>query len=385
MGIQQATKGCPKYECGNPNGNTCGSTSAGSNTIKVVPCDTSNSDYAYCPAGQTTNVDQTFECTKVPQTPLANLNIMDLCATDAQCKGRLTCEDGACVGYDEGDDCQYDYECNPGTYCKATTFKCAQQIAIGKTGCESDYDCVNNAVCKYGGGSRPDGSDLLNGTCTLFHSLPTGADPGHCGKIINGEWSYYSSTCAGLSCAVVDVMQDVFICLDTWTTKNSGPCTLNSACQGVSTFKGKTYSYSRYGQCTCGANTDGNAYCRQHLGDPVSKPILDGIDKTRDSPKFLNVCNTAARFGLNCKRRVLSNDDFNVFLTAVLYERHFANIYKSEDCLIQVYAPQYWFYNQDPDPPAPPTPPGPHPEPFDDYDDDDWAMIISFLSLFYLI
>ena len=158
---------------------------------------------------------------------------MDLCANDDECMGSLTCEDGACAGVGEGKDCQYDYECNPGTYCKSTTFMCAKQIAIGGTGCEWDTDCVNNAVCVAGGGSRPDGSDLLNGTCTLMHSIPTGSDPGHCGRLVNGEPMYYNAACKGYSCAVVDVMRNTFICLDTWTTKTQGACTNYSDCAGV--------------------------------------------------------------------------------------------------------------------------------------------------------
>jgi hypothetical protein len=30
---------------------------------------------------------------------------------------------------------------------------------------------------------------------------------------------YYNAACEGYSCAIVDVLKNTYICLDTWTTK----------------------------------------------------------------------------------------------------------------------------------------------------------------------
>ena len=382
LNAQQTFKGCSKYSCGTLNGNSCASSSAGSNTITVSPCSQSNSSKAYCPAQTFSNVDMSAECTEAPEPVYHNLNIMDPCGSSNQCKGSLTCDNGACNGFDEGDDCQYDYECNPGTYCKSTTFKCAKQLAIGDSGCEWDTDCVNNAVCKHGSASRLDGSDLLNGKCIAIHSLQDGEDPGMCGTVHFGGFGHINAGCANFACATVDVIQNRHICLPLWTTKTQGACVNHSDCAATSTYKTNTFSYTEEDACKCGANTNGTAYCKQHIGDAVSKPLTDLIKKTEASPKLLTQCNTHARFSLNCKRRVLSNDDFNAFVTAKLNEQNYANIYNTEDCLIQVYAYKYWYYKQDPEPPAPPAP---------DYDDDvdddasDMGIVIALLGLFYLI
>jgi len=219
----------------------------------------------------------------------------------------------------------------------------------------------------------------LNGECVLLYSVATGTNPGSCGRVIAGAWEYNEILCESHACVPVDILTNQYVCTDGWKTKTQNTCTNNSDCSGMSTYNGTTYVWDRSYSCRCGTNTDGAAYCRQHTGDAIFANVKKYTTMKYGSPKFLTSCNTAARHSHNCTVRVLSNDDFNAYETALLYYADYHNIKAGQDCMLYVYESKYEYYRENPDPVDPVKP-----DYDDDVDDNDFAGLIGIIGLLVL-
>lgn len=227
-----------------------------------------------------------------------------------------TCLNQICVGKVDNEDCTSHNFCNPGLMCNST-FKCTPLLAAGQFGCRDNYDCVASAVC--------DVVSKNNGTCIEYASLPTGSSVADC---INGK----STLCRSTLCVKNNTLTSKGTCINAPTSLSKHPaeCSADSDCQatdGLTPLKG---------QCICGMNPLGKAFCKQQIGDPKGQASLEAY---KAHLALADMCNTMRRDEEVCLKMTKQSD--RVFFTE--YEYYFYSLLQGNDvCTKQIFNKRYW-------------------------------------------
>lgn len=246
-----------------------------------------------------------------------------IAAPGEQCKSSLTCmtgdcKSGICVGAILGESCASDLECNPGLFCSSLSV-CSTQLAIGKSGCQNDYQCVNNAFCNE------------TGVCTSYFSIASYSSIGSCG-ISYVSWQCDSGACYNTASGPM--------CTPALESFAPAPikCMSDSDCiSKVDPSLGFRYTTA----CTCSYTVMPTSYCNAMPGDPVYTGLVASL-KAWLSSKYVDKCNTARRFSLNCVGDVWNE------ASALELEYYwnwfylFPYVQNSQSCVRNILATDYW-------------------------------------------
>lgn len=184
------------------------------------------------------------------------------------------CKNNVCQGAAVDEECADSHMCSPGNYCNSN-HKCVQLIKEGQSGCTSDFDCVNTAVCD-------------NSTCITYSSLSPGTQVYSCSKGRN-------YACDSNSCGLVN---SIYTCLDPYGKKGSNPvsCSSSADCNSQGDM---LYNYVSEGVCSCGHNENADKYCDVLPGESEYQSFLE-MSKKWHSGKAVLKCNTMRRRADKC-------------------------------------------------------------------------------------
>jgi hypothetical protein len=190
------------------------------NSFLLETCD----EGYYCPASA--SLETNFTCTPLPSDTYNSSWPGESCNNDGDCAFG-TCLSHVCFGQQELSFCTQHDDCNVGLRCYQN--RCEAQLEIGDAGCETDYDCVNNAGC-------------TSSVCVEYFSLKERAFI-NC----NGTEPQYTHFCESGNCYGT-------VCLAPLEHDNSQPqqCYSDSDC--VSSTYNEKEGLTYYSSCDCGYN-----------------------------------------------------------------------------------------------------------------------------------
>ena len=228
-----------------------------------------------------------------------------------------TCNNTVCIGVLAGSNCTIHDQCDPGLYCGAGD-KCIPQIANLGTGCRSEFDCANNALCNMTTSST-------NGTCYTVGSVGLG-------KVVTDCSGGVSHMCQTGVCTPTNPVKKIGFCSAAVLTVEKQPqnCTSDTDCVGTDS---SNYFLSK---CQCGVNALGHGYCQPFLGDP---PGVQMIATWRSALAAARMCNTARRTSDGCLKNAKVYQ--GVFL-AVYYYENYAQLQMNDDCIKRAFFNDYW-------------------------------------------
>ncbi|CAG9333460.1 unnamed protein product [Blepharisma stoltei] len=271
-------------------------------------------------------VDQNSTC--VNPTPIINNKWPgEKCQKKEDCSiFGPNCVNGTCAGFDLGESCVDDNNCNPGLRCQTIlgAQTCQKQIDIGKTSCNDDYDCVNGAGCYIT-------SDPDNNTCVSYYSLSPQHEVYQC---INDQ----NKLCQSGTCALKNESEpNVWACTIPLKNPQKLPtlCTTSDQCYSN---KDPNFSpaYSIVQPCTCGWNKDRSSFCPLFPGDPPYFQYTQQHLKWLQSSE-INKCNTVRREAEECQNDYWDSKNVELhkyYQGIVLY---YAQMQESEDCVIKIF------------------------------------------------
>lgn len=141
-----------------------------------------------CPSGYKCKYG-TLECEKKPQRNYAG----DKCETSDDCYSDLPCEDGVCKGKEDGESCDYHYQCSKYSYCDEEEYAC-KKLKEEREECYDSTECGFFSLClesltgtqcirpfslKLGEKAATSGqceTGFLRGVCSEAKSLKDGED-----------------------------------------------------------------------------------------------------------------------------------------------------------------------------------------------------------------
>lgn len=314
-----SSQNCPKYECGSLQSPLC--TSGSDSTVYVQSCPIGS----YCPFNASTPlVPQVCETIQIelsyPGEP---------CKTNSDCNINLCLTNFTCAGLPEAAQCNNTLQCNPGLYCTQSNIDsetvCTRQIQTGNIGCKDSGDCVNVAYCNWTG--IPGKS-----RCIGALSLLPGTQISQCINNLN-------PVCQNLYCTTN--IEGSF-CADLVKSINILPvkCSSNWDCMSTTDrYVGGFY----LGNCICGNNPNGNAYCSLFPGDYPYQHYLLVFSSWINSPNITN-CNSLRGFTPNCVKKYFS------FYTELFYYYYYANLYpqlqSNSECVKDTITYNFWDYEE---------------------------------------
>ena len=248
---------CPSYECSTslPKGECIVNNNS---TISVEQCDYSE----YCPLPILGNSN----CIAYP---IPKNYPGDYCDQDIDCING-NCVAKKCVGASANESCDAVWGCNPGLYCNITSSMCQPSRQQGES-CTSNYDCNNEAGCN-------------DGFCTSFFSLDNTQPVDY--VYHNGFSPMCKTGYAGF---------DHTYLTHNCTTAPQSNSTTPMSCNIGDTCMSDTPEVTT--ECTCGYNSDGQAYCPLFIGD---KEWQDYITYAQAALSHNGGCNTFSRWEYSC-------------------------------------------------------------------------------------
>lgn len=233
----------------------------------------------------------------------------EACTTDSNCKYGI-CYQFHCNGQDFAMACTISDQCNPGLYCNPSG-TCAFQLEVGKTGCQSDSDCVNNAGCN-------------GGKCISYFSLPAARPIDTCQGNLN-------LLCVNSICQTSTTGNFCGSLVNSFT----GTCKTSSDC--VSTMD-SALKVTYNSQCLC-SYSDGSSYCTQLPGDSQYSDYLKRL-KTWLANDIVRQCNTQRRTSSQCIN--LYFDDSDSLLLMKFYVQDYPMIKNNDQCTQTIFFQEYW-------------------------------------------
>lgn len=204
------------------------------------------------------------------------------CNQNKECINKQ-CKSGKCVGINPGETCEKSEQCITGYTCKLErkTGTCRKQAEIGKD-CTTSSDCVNNGVC-------------FRRTCREYFSLKNGEQFESIEEAYSllCESGYFDSS---LTCRKAPKNSRRY----NHACKSSADCELES-----------DSDKALFGQCACGMNEDGSAFCKAQPGDEEFlkfKTALINLTKINQN------CHIAIAFSPRCEE-IADTFELDEFLT----------------------------------------------------------------------
>jgi hypothetical protein len=289
----------------------CSSYTCGNNTAGVCSLLVNNTYYLNaCSSGYQCNLASSL-CEAIP-VELSGPG--ESCKTNSTCTSSY-CKSSVCVGASTGQSCQGDISCNPGLYCRESV--CVAQLAIGKSGCASDYQCVNDAFC--------DG-----GTCTSYFSIDNYESVDSC--LTYANWRCSSGACYNTAQGPA--------CTPALPTFSSPPIKCGSASDCISTADPQLgFRYSS--NCSCSYTATPSSYCEVLPGDAVYQGLILNLQSWLSSSS-VSKCNTSRRFALTCISDVWSEGESLELQYYWMWTSYFPYVQNSLSCVRSVLATEYW-------------------------------------------
>lgn len=306
--FRAAETACPKVKCDDSlSDGTCYIYNRADDKIRIKECESGevcsvNQMYSTLPLNLSTN---NAKC--VDQYYISDLKVAgESCKDDSQCKSN-ECHNSICTGEKAGNRCTDSGDCDTGLFCKGDSNKfCNRQIEEGEE-CEVSDECVNSASC-------------FNGYCTRYFSLQNGS-----------QYEDSNDSPSPLLCES-GYLDSSVTCSDPPHNHRDAnePCESSSDCK----LKFKN-SDDTSGTCSCGLNSDGNAFCRAVQGDDEFKDFKSAL---LDLIKINRNCHTSINFSERCPELSDSPEisDFNRAYYTYLY-RHL--IVGQPDCATNTITP----------------------------------------------
>ena len=280
-------------------------------------CAYTNSTKTYlqaCPTGQSCDLASGL-CVSSASTAAPNYP-GESCSANNECLSR-NCTKSICQGVLLNGVCSDNSVCSPGLRCAGNI--CVLQIPSGKTGCFDDYDCVNSAGCN----TTNDGSP---GTCYDYLSVSTNAIVSDCSGGV-------SSLCKSSECYKLPVFGNYGTCKIATQSVNNLPVTCSSNLNCVGTDGLHEYT----GNCVCGYNSNGTAYCAPFNGDMPGVAYYQSWKNALTASN--SVCNTLRRFSINCLQQI---DFLNKINYATWGFYYYSQIQNNDKCVEKVLTYEYY-------------------------------------------
>jgi hypothetical protein len=205
------------------------------------------------------------------------------CNLNKECINKQ-CKSGKCVGLKSGDRCDNSEQCVAGYSCRLVkkSGTCRKQEEIGGD-CTTSSDCVNNGIC-------------FRGTCREYFSLKNGEQ-------FESIEEAYSLLCES------GYFDATFTCRKAPKNERryNQACDSNADCE-LEFDSDKTL----FGQCACGMNEDGSAFCKAQPGD---EEFLNFKIALINLTKINNNCHIAIAFSPRCEE-IADTFELDEFLTA---------------------------------------------------------------------
>lgn len=346
---------CPSWSCaesGYSMATNCLEYLEGKNAVFLTSCSSGLALYGasnttYCNTGSFYNdIYQTVQCGASPS--VIGLTPGSTCYNNTECYSG-NCTSKVCVGTKDGKTCTQNQDCDVGLYCTPSQV-CSPLIAVGQSGCYSDYECALSASCNIIDATAP-------GKCQQLFSLTDGVTV-PC-FYTNGN----STLCASGACIIDDPVTMQGHCTTVPMLKASFPstCTSNTDCIGQNS-KGEVFQ----GTCKCGFNPSGLSYCTPFPGDAPSAEFLLTYRQISQT-NSVDICHTSERFSPSCIQDLAYSKAFNDATAVLQYfnSTSYGDFLNNDKCVQSTVNSYYWNYNPGP------TPPQPDPDDHDDTDDDD--------------
>ena len=309
------TQSCPKYSCSNSN------TYCLEYTFDqgiVSPCSTAPNTYCALTIGYNQS------CTVPPSSPQRLLPGLS-CSLNSNCLSG-ECYKGYCSGKSKSETCQLhegysiNADCNPGLYCSIAK---TQSICLPLK--EQYEPCTNDYECLYGRG-------CYSGVCLEY------------GKIDNGDEIYMSYCISGTSPFCEDEQCFIFAdgtarCIEVLETegKANAFCTDNYGCQ--SKFNKRVQGVV-LGQCQCGLNSEGTAYCSNFLGDGYTKKYFEFLKEWGQGDN-IEKCNIDVAFTPSCIQSRGGKSRHDEFVYYQFMSKYQAIIKGGLKCALSVLIPTF--------------------------------------------
>ena len=242
------------------------------------------------------------------------------CKENAQCTSKV-CDNGACQGKTQGQNCNYNIDCNPGLYCENGS--CEKQKDLEED-CSNDEECINSARCNKEPGEE-------KGECMEYLSLKPNMTVSSCYNRTN--WLCESTFCSELEnpprCGSPPKSY----------MEPPVPCASDGDCYSeIDPLLGVGYE----GKCSCSYSEGGNSYCGVYSGDPVGSRSLKLWKKWYGS-EDVNNCNTARRNNLECIVNVWNDTQSALELKYFdIWQKEFAHVQENRECVKEVYTWYFW-------------------------------------------
>jgi hypothetical protein len=171
---------------------------------------------------------------------------------------------------------------------------------------------------------------------------------------------YFSYACSSGACAILDTKVH---CIPAVASSASLPtiCADETSC-GSDSFIVDGVTYSLTGNCECGYNREGNAYCTLRPGDSIFQKYIQIYKKWVASSKSLK-CNTVRRDDDNCIRSVWNSDDYEHLLYYESYIAMYPQLQNNDACVKALFTNTFYEEQDDLD------------------DDDDSAIWLAFSAV----
>ena len=212
------------------------------------------------------------------------------CTAPEECMSNI-CQSGTCLGDPENSPCSDFANCAPGLICWGGV--CKSQVRLGGS-CSQSWQCVNNGLC-------------AGGVCTRFYSLPLHQPVTDTSQVCETGYSEQG------------------VCASPPSNENfpDEPCTSSSDC---------SLSNGESGECWCGFNTEGRAFCMSQPGDTEYTTLKSSLLAVIDSSVF---CHFNISMTPRCPRHA-QDPAFQAYQTAVYIYYYRPIIIGIPDCMMEL-------------------------------------------------
>jgi hypothetical protein len=234
------------------------------------------------------------------------------------------------MGQLKGGSCWTSADCNPGLRCDVDNGQCADQIKIGDKTCNSDYDCVNNAICSY---SNPK-NVTQGGECKEYFSVKNGKTVPSCDMTTYSNFACDSGFCAPSENG------GTYICADPPSLPSfPRSCDKDSDCIGSTKVDGHTVKFNSACFCTMSGKADQT--CQPLTGDSAYSNCVFAFLKQAFTSKAYLDCNSSGRHSDSCLKRVLPSQTYKDYRAGLIQYKDWATVNNRIKCSTGIYNVDY--------------------------------------------
>ena len=255
-------------------------------------------------------VENNITLKKLPSLP---------CNSDDECLNG-TCSSGQCLGINDGDPCNYTFQCYYGKTCRKNDdeYLCLDPLKEGDE-CEKDTDCDIDCGC-------------MKGLCTKYFSLDNNEDTG--GSDYNSDFTF----CKSGYVSEVGICMNISLQNDTTECSDLYPCKYNYYNE-----EHENRTIIIHSNCLCGYNPFGKRYCLLGSGNLNYTKYLN---KLKEYHLNNQNCHLSERTAHACQKDLLSNSkevlsQINELIHAKYWAKSNNRLIDAPECVFGVEFPGY--------------------------------------------